>query len=472
MTQAEWVKEISAVAVRVCRRYGYLPSVLTAQTCQETGYGSTDLVAKHNIIGMKAQLLNSTWKDYTVWDGTVYRKQTIEFTASGKKYYKDDDFRVYTDYENCLSDYLLFMRYAAYSVGGTPKYADLLTERDPETLIKAVAGRGYCTDPGYPAAIMAIIRKWGLEKLDKEVETVSNTITLTKRKIFDITDKNKAPRSRTQSIKWIVVHYLGVPNADNPYLYGGGYGGHYNIQRNGEIFKAVDPHKGVVWHCGGGIQGESKDGSGVAPHRYHHQCTNFNSIGIECGVCYAGTEKSPSGSSDKWYFTTETQVSLVQLVSELMTEYGIDLNHVIRHFDVTGKCCPNPYVRNNHTQTSWTWPEFIANVKQYRSNGTITLPDGSKAVVDTQTPSTNTGGSSTYMFTTSTVRRGSQGASVRLIQTLLKGLGYSNADGSALKIDGDAGSNTVHAIAQYQKGHSLTVDGIAGAKTWAALIGL
>jgi peptidoglycan hydrolase-like protein with peptidoglycan-binding domain len=76
------------------------------------------------------------------------------------------------------------------------------------------------------------------------------------------------------------------------------------------------------------------------------------------------------------------------------------------------------------------------------------------------------------MFTTSTVRWGSQGASVKLIQTLLKGLGYTNADGSALKIDGDAGSNTVHAITQYQKSHNLTVDGIAGAKTWAALIGL
>jgi len=111
-------------------------------------------------------------------------------------------------------------------------------------------------------------------------------------------------------------------------------------------------------------------------------------------------------------------------------------------------------------------------VKQYRSNGTITLPDGSKAVVDTQTPSTNTGGSSTYMFNPSTVRRGSQGASVRLIQTLLKGLGYSNADGSALKIDGDAGRNTINAITQYQKAHGLTVDGIAGSKTWASLIGL
>lgn len=474
MTQNEWVDLISPIAVKVCKAYGYLPSVLTAQTCQETGYGTTDLATRcHNIIGMKASLLNDSWEKYSMWDGTAYRKNTIEFTGAGQKYYKDDDFRVYTTYEECLADYLLFMTHGAYSVGGTPKYADLLSERDPEALITKVAGRGYATDPNYPKAIMSIIDKWGLTRLDKEIEPVSETThRLAERKIIDITGSNKAPGSRSEKIKWIVVHYLGVPNADNPYIYGGGYGGHYNVQRNGEIYKAVDPRKGVVWHCGGkngAIQGESKDSDGVAPHRYHGQCYNANSIGIECGVCFAGTEKSPSGTDGRWYFTTETQASLVYLVSMLMDEYGIDIDHVIRHFDVSGKCCPNPYVLNNNYQSSWTWKQFRANIVQYRKEGTITLPEGGKVIVDTQKPTT---GGSTYMFTPSTVKKGSQGASVRLIQTLLKGLGYTNIDGSALKIDGDAGSNTDAAIRKYQKDVGLSVDGIAGKNTWGKIIGL
>lgn len=470
MTQAEWIDLIAPIAQKVCSQYGYLPSVLTAQTCQETGYGTTDLVKYHNIIGMKSSLLNDSWNDYSVWDGTSYNKVTIEFTNGGKKYNKPDDFRVYTTYEECLADYLLFMNYGAYSVGSTPKYADLLSERDPETLITKVAGRGYATDPNYPKTIMSIVEKWGLTRLDKEVEPVSNnTHRLADRKIIDITGSNKAPRSRSEKIKWIVVHYLGVPNADNPYLYGGGYGGHYNVQRNGEIYKAVNPSAGVVWHCGGSIQGESKDANGIAPHRYYGSCTNFNSIGIECGVCYAGTEKSPSGTSDKWYFTTETQASLVWLVSKLMDEYGIAIDHVIRHFDVTGKTCPNPYVRNNHFMTNWTWPEFVANVKQYRKDGTITLPDG-KTIVDPEKPTPSTGGC--YMFETQTVKKGSKGASVKLLQTLLKGLGYTNVDGSPLKIDGDAGTNTDNAIRKYQKDMGLTVDGIAGKNTWGKIIGL
>ena len=472
MTQKEWVDIISPIAVKVCKAHGYLASVLTAQTCQETGYGTTTLVPQHNIIGMKVDLLNSSWDDKTVWDGRIFRKETIEFTANGKKYTKYDNFRVYDDYEQCLTDYIMFMIYGANARGCTPKYGDLMTERDPEKLITAVAGRGYATDPNYPRAIMSIIDKWGLTRLDKEIEPVSETThRLAERKIIDITGSNKAPRSRLEKIKWIVVHYLGVPNADNPYLYNGGYGGHYNVERNGNIYKAVNPSKGVVWHCGGSIQGESKDSDGVAPHRYHGICTNANSIGIECGVCYAGTEKSPSGTSDKWYFTTETQASLVWLVSKLMDEYGIDISHVIRHFDASGKCCPNPYVRNNHFMSSWTWPEFIANVKQFRKEGTITLPDG-KTIVDPERDESSTPTTGGYMFTPSTVKKGSQGASVKLIQTLLRGLGYTNIDGSALKIDGDAGSNTVNAITEYQMDVNLAADGIAGKNTWSKIIGL
>ena len=171
------------------------------------------------------------------------------------------------------------------------------------------------------------------------------------------------PRSRgSNQIEFIVVHYLGVPNADNPNLYGGGYGGHYNIKRDGSVYKAADPKTAVVWHCGGGLQGSGG-------HTFHGICTNFNSIGIECGVCYTDTSvKDASGDSNQWNFTTETQESLVWLVSKLMDEYGISLDHVIRHYDVTGKICPNPYVKNNKLRTSWTWEEFKSRLAEYRKS--------------------------------------------------------------------------------------------------------
>jgi N-acetyl-anhydromuramyl-L-alanine amidase AmpD len=263
--------------------------------------------------------------------------------------------------------------------------------------------------------------------------------------IIDITAENHAPRTRTLPIKYIVMHYLGVPNADNPYLYNGGYGGHYNVTRAGKIYKAVDPRKGVVWHCGGGLQGSGG-------HTFYGKCTNYNSIGIECGVCADTDAKDLSGDSYLWYFTEETQEAAAWLVSELMKEYNIDIDHVIRHYDVTGKCCPNPYVLNNRRKTSWTWEQFKARVKSYL--------EGAESVRE-----------GVYMTTFVNVHKGTNGADALTVQRLLFAQDYKGADGQALKLDGDFGANSEHALKMFQKYHGLTVDGDCGPATWAALLG-
>ena len=62
-----------------------------------------------------------------------------------------------------------------------------------------------------------------------------------------------------------------------------------------------------------------------------------------------------------------------------------------------------------------------------------------------------------------TLRRGSKGEEVRLMQTLLA------KDGSSLEIDGIFGVGTMSAVMSFQKRHKLVVDGIVGPKTWAEL---
>lgn len=70
------------------------------------------------------------------------------------------------------------------------------------------------------------------------------------------------------------------------------------------------------------------------------------------------------------------------------------------------------------------------------------------------------------------LRIGSKGAQVQTVQRLLKSMGYLGADGkSALKIDGDFGSNTAAAVKRYQKQNKLEADSVVGAKTWSALTG-
>ena len=87
-------------------------------------------------------------------------------------------------------------------------------------------------------------------------------------------------------------------------------------------------------------------------------------------------------------------------------------------------------------------------------------------------PAKTTDGGDKYMFTTETVQNGSKGASARLLQKLLRGLGYYGANGKMLSIDGDAGTNTIHALQSYQRSNGLTADGICGPVTWAKIIGL
>ncbi len=66
-----------------------------------------------------------------------------------------------------------------------------------------------------------------------------------------------------------------------------------------------------------------------------------------------------------------------------------------------------------------------------------------------------------------TIRRGDKNDAVRECQGILARLGY---DLGRCGIDGDFGKCTEAAVRKYQKDRGLTVDGIVGPKTWAALI--
>lgn len=93
---------------------------------------------------------------------------------------------------------------------------------------------------------------------------------------------------------------------------------------------------------------------------------------------------------------------------------------------------------------------------------------------DTQTnkPTTPTGGR--YMFEPKTVKKGDNGLSVLLLQEILIARGFKGKDGKPLTLDRTAGTNTIHALTQYQKSRKgvLEADGVCGEKTWRDLIAL
>ena len=136
---------------------------------------------------------------------------------------------------------------------------------------------------------------------------------------------------RTEPIKYIVIHYTGAEGtaAENVSYFNRAdrqASADYFVGHAGEICE-YNPNVPAQysWHCGGGRQ-SSQGGS------YYGLCTNKNSIGIE--LC---TKKS----GGQWVFSELTTEAAVQLVRWLMKEYNIPIDHVIRHYDVTGKSCPN-----------------------------------------------------------------------------------------------------------------------------------
>lgn len=155
---------------------------------------------------------------------------------------------------------------------------------------------------------------------------------------------------KTSRIKYIVIHYVGAlggAKANCQYYAGGNRNAsaHYFVGFDGEIWQSVEDAN-IAWHCG-------------ASSYKHAECRNANSIGIE--LCVRKKNTASLGATDKdWYFEDATVEAAAELTRYLMDKYNVPAPHVIRHYDVTGKICPNPYVYNT---TSHTWDEFKQLIK-------------------------------------------------------------------------------------------------------------
>ncbi|MBE5984272.1 MAG: N-acetylmuramoyl-L-alanine amidase [Paenibacillaceae bacterium] len=166
-------------------------------------------------------------------------------------------------------------------------------------------------------------------------------------------------------IKYIVIHYVGALGGAeaNCKYYASQYIGasaHYYVGFYGEIWQSVED-KNIAWHCG------TKSGY------KHPECRNANSLGIE--LCVRNKDSLADTSRD-WYFEDATVRAAIELTKELMVKYNVPADHVIRHYDVTGKICPNPYVYN-HTQHTWeAFQAALLGIEVKKSSGWVQVTDG------------------------------------------------------------------------------------------------
>lgn len=175
--------------------------------------------------------------------------------------------------------------------------------------------------------------------------------------LHDIIAENEyqVPAHNANSHEYFAVHYLGV-NGENPYLYGGGYGGTFYVSKTGEVYQAAKVTD-KLWHVGAS--------SGFS--YIHPDARNNNTIGVECATY---TSSGRNDDDEVWYFTEATQVAAAKLAACVAMEYNIPLDHILRHGDITTKNCPSPLKRDAGKGTNWTWEKFKSEVARYMGGGT------------------------------------------------------------------------------------------------------
>lgn len=122
-----------------------------------------------------------------------------------------------------------------------------------------------------------------------------------------------------EGINDIVVHYVGNPRT--------------TAQQNRDYYN--NPESDVCSHFVVGLDGEIINCVPLYEKSASSNDRNRDTISIE--VCH------PDVTGE---FTDDSYQSLIKLVNWLMDEFDLDKEHVIRHYEVTGKECPMYYVRN------------------------------------------------------------------------------------------------------------------------------
>lgn len=224
-----------------------------------------------------------------------------------------------------------------------------------------------------------------------------------------------------RDIDFIVEHYVGAVSsakANALYFKKTYRGASANFFVDDYETWCVVPPKWAAWHVGGGSQGSGGK-------KFFGKCKNSNSVGIE--MC---CKRDKNG---KLYISQKTLKRAGQLTRWLMQEYGIKATYVIRHYDVTGKNCPAPFIN------SAKWAE-------------------AKEIL------TGASTAKTVEYPTANLFKGDTGAQVRRLQRCLNKIMKADLD-----VDGSFGPKTFKALKKFQKKYGLKVDGKCGPKTRAKI---
>jgi len=144
MTPEQYIEKYKGIAIQEMKKHGIPASITLAQGGLESGWGSSELAVKaNNHFGIKCH----------GWQGATYRKD-----AEIPK----ECFRKYDSPEQSYRDHSDFLRYR-------DRYSFLfsLKSTDYKGWANGLLAAGYATNKNYPALLIGIIEKYGLDKYDR-----------------------------------------------------------------------------------------------------------------------------------------------------------------------------------------------------------------------------------------------------------------------------------------------------------------
>lgn len=174
-----------------------------------------------------------------------------------------------------------------------------------------------------------------------------------------IISRNFTRAGAGRKIEYIVIHYfgsLGTAAAVANYFAGADRqaSAHYCLDEGDIVYQCVEDNN-IAWHCG------------TSGGYVHPRCRNANSIGIEVRPHKLDKTTAGSAAARDWYFTEKTVDNLVEFTRALMEKYNIPAENVVRHYDVTGKWCPRPWMGDDMnayygTSGNEQWARFKARL--------------------------------------------------------------------------------------------------------------
>ena len=174
-----------------------------------------------------------------------------------------------------------------------------------------------------------------------------------------------------RAIEYIVIHYTaGVTSKAGSAVNTADYfrttttevSADFTVDDTAVVQYNPDIRNRYTWHCGGNKY-NTKGGS------LYGVCKNSNSIGIE--ICCENSTGKMQDANDKSYSFSDAAIANAEwLVKKLMAEYNIPADHVVRHYDVTGKLCPGIVGWNLDSGSEAKWQAF----KQAISGTAVSAP--------------------------------------------------------------------------------------------------